>query len=77
MLTKYTFRSIHFYSRLTKISNLLFSNSDAIPEVFWNKGGGEDYVRCKSLNLYNQSERTFVQGTVIHMYMKIKDKRKW
>lgn len=74
MPTKYIFRRLHFYSRLTRNSNLGFSNSDAIPELFWSKGGQKDYVSCKSLDLY---KRTFVQRTLFkkHMYMKIKDRK--
>ena len=57
-----------FYSRLTRNSNLGFSNSGAILEIFWSGGGGEAYDNFKFLNLYNWSLRTFPQGIVIHTH---------
>lgn len=76
MTTKYIFKKLHFYSRLTKYSNLGFSNSDAISELFWSKGGKKDYVSCKSLDLFQRTfvQRTFVQGT--HVYENKRQKRK-
>lgn len=62
-----TFSEAHtFYYRLTRNSNLGFSNSGAIPEIFLEQRGEKPYVSSKSLNLYKWSERTFVQGTVIY-----------
>ena len=58
-----------FYSRLTRNSNLGFSNSGAILEIFWSKrGAGKAYDSFKFLNLYNWSLRTFPQGIVIHTH---------